>query len=90
MGNSPSKELEELQLPRPLLSHFLALRIGHGDFKGYHRRFNYPEAPVRCPWYNGDTGPKHLIHCQHSIMTWTKWPCPPNDSLQHQKEPNIC
>ena len=77
LGYSPCEEPEELQLPKPLLSHFLALRIEHGDFKGYHQRFNHPEALVRCPWCNGETGPKHLIHCQHSIKTWNKWPCRP-------------
>jgi hypothetical protein len=38
----------ELKLPRPLLARILAARTGHGDFAGYHERFNHEDAHLLC------------------------------------------
>lgn len=36
-------------LSRPLLSRFLAMQHGHGDFAAYHRRFGHQDAFFRVP-----------------------------------------
>ena len=74
LGYSPDREPEELRLPRKTLGFFLALRTGHGDFQGYHQRFNHLDAKTRCPWCDNATSPKHLVHCPHSLKYWPKWP----------------
>lgn len=74
---APTKEPEELKLPRRLLGHYLAMRTGHGDFQEYHARFNHQDAHTRCPWCNYHTSPEHLVHCPNSIKQWRDWPCRP-------------
>lgn len=34
----------ELALPRPILHRLIAGRTGHGDYAGWHHRFNHPPS----------------------------------------------
>ncbi|KAG0155525.1 hypothetical protein PDIDSM_1102 [Penicillium digitatum] len=40
--------LPELELRRPALHRWLALRSSHGDFDWYHRKFNHEDAKLDC------------------------------------------
>uniref|UniRef100_L7J927 RNase H type-1 domain-containing protein n=1 Tax=Pyricularia oryzae (strain P131) TaxID=1143193 RepID=L7J927_PYRO1 len=64
---NPTKEPNELGLPRRILGHYLAMRTGHGDFRGYHDRFAHQGAKTQCAWCDNSTAPDHLVHCPNSI-----------------------
>lgn len=71
---TPSKALTAL--PRQLLHHYLAIRTGHGDFAWYHRRFNHPDAELRCAcgrWKD----PEHVIYCRRVDAQYNLWPNKP-------------
>jgi len=70
-------EPPELTLPRPLLSKFLAMRTGHGDFAGYHQRFGHDNAAIRCGKCSAVTAPEHIVHCPNSVAKWKNWPAGP-------------
>jgi hypothetical protein len=38
----------ELDLPRPVLHRYLAIRSGHGDFSWYHKKFAHSNAKLTC------------------------------------------
>ncbi|KAI7908901.1 hypothetical protein M9X92_011929 [Pyricularia oryzae] len=71
---SYGKEPNELGLPRRILGHYLAMRTGHGDFRGYHDRFAHQGAKTQCAWCDNSTAPDHLVHCPNSVKLWKKWP----------------
>ena len=69
------KETAELRLPRPLLARFLAMRHGHGDFKGYHKWRGHDSnkyvAGCDC---GGTKSTDHLVHCRISKKHRADWP----------------
>jgi ribonuclease HI len=49
---------------RPTLSHILAARSGHGDFKAYHRRFGHDNAEETCTRCQDEKTPTHPWTCK--------------------------
>lgn len=43
---NPTKKPSEFGLPRRILGHYLAMRTGHGAFRGYHDRFAHQGAKM--------------------------------------------
>jgi hypothetical protein len=56
------KPLPELDLHRPVLHRWLALRSSHRDFDWYHRRFQHEVAKLTCSC-GRNKSPKHLALC---------------------------
>lgn len=52
----------ELLTPRRTLRHLLAARLGYGDFKEYHLRFNHLDAALDCACGCPKT-PGHIFQC---------------------------
>lgn len=68
-------ETPELRLPRPLLARFLAMRHGHGDFKGYHEwRGHEPSNYVPDCACGGSKSTDHLVHCPITRSRRAAWP----------------
>jgi ribonuclease HI len=63
----------ELQLPRPSLHRFLAIRTGHGDFHWYHRKFHHEDAECFCSCKRKKS-PEHLVWCRESKKSFARWP----------------
>jgi hypothetical protein len=63
----------ELKLPRPLLARILAACTGHGDFAGYHERFNHEDAHLLCHC----EARKSLIHFFFCCVVKRHMPRPP-------------
>lgn len=83
---NPTKESNELG--RRTLGHYLAMRTGHGDFRGYHDRFAHQGAKTQCPWCDNSTAPDHLFHCPNSVKLWKKWPNGPTQRPNTQTRPD--
>ncbi|KAG0154530.1 hypothetical protein PDIDSM_98 [Penicillium digitatum] len=77
--------LPELELRRPALHRWLALRSSHGDFDWYHRKFNHEDAKLDCSCGRRKS-PEHLALChktQRSFRHWPKRPpTPPTDRTE--------
>ncbi|KAG0152997.1 hypothetical protein PDIDSM_1956 [Penicillium digitatum] len=77
--------LPELELRRPALHRWLALRSSHGDFDWYHRKFNHEDAKLDCSCGRLKS-PEHLALChktQRSFRHWPKRPpTPPTDRTE--------
>src|SRR5580692_8711959 len=56
------KLLPELELPRSVLHHLLAIRSSHGDFSWYHRKFAHEDAKLTCSC-GRIKNPEHLVRC---------------------------
>ncbi|KAJ4176432.1 hypothetical protein NW755_14951 [Fusarium falciforme] len=57
---------KELQVPRGALHHLLAARSAHGDFAGYHERFQHEDARLNCSCGRRKS-PDHLFYCRKII-----------------------
>lgn len=74
MGRPRKPKRRTAGLSRPLLSRFLAMRHGHGDFAAYHRRFGHQDASLECHRCGRDKTPDHLVHCPQMRALWRVWP----------------
>ena len=61
------KKPPELSLPRRLLFEVIAARTGHGNFAAYHRRFNNPNANMKCSCGEEIT-PTNFMRCKLSNL----------------------
>jgi ribonuclease HI len=66
----------ELDLPRPVLHRYLAIRSGHGDFSWYHKKFAHSDAKLTCSCGHAKD-PRHLVRCQKTIRLFGQWPQKP-------------
>ena len=62
----------ELNLPRPILHHLLAMRSGHGDYEWYHLKFNHRDQTT-CSCRRPKT-PEHIVYCRKTTRLRDKWP----------------
>ncbi|KAI1005511.1 hypothetical protein K3495_g2708 [Podosphaera aphanis] len=62
IGMSSRIPPEIILLPRRSLGKLLSARSGHGDFAGYHRRFNHSEANLYCSCGH-EKSPEHPFPC---------------------------
>ncbi|KAG0156216.1 hypothetical protein PDIDSM_3393 [Penicillium digitatum] len=65
--------LPELELRRPALHRWLALRSSHGDFDWYHRKFNHEDAKLDCSCGRRKS-PEHLALCHKPQRSFRHWP----------------
>ncbi|KAG0160750.1 hypothetical protein PDIDSM_8280 [Penicillium digitatum] len=65
--------LPELELRRPALHRWLALRSSHGDFDWYHRKFNHEDAKLDCSCGRRKS-PEHLALCHKTQRSFRHWP----------------
>ena len=69
------EETPELRLPRQLLARFLAMRHGHGDFRGYHEwREHEPSNYLPDCACGGSKSTDHLVHCPITKSKRAAWP----------------
>jgi ribonuclease HI len=78
------KPLPELDLHRPVLHRWLALRSSHGDFHWYHRRFHHEDAKLTCSC-GRNKSPEHLALCPKAQRSLRQWPRRPS-SLSGKQE----
>lgn len=71
------KAPRELDLTRPVLARLIALRTMHGDFEWYHRKFNHPDANLKCSCGKAKW-PSHIIHCRKTVRLFGQWPQRPH------------
>ncbi|KAG0152946.1 hypothetical protein PDIDSM_1905 [Penicillium digitatum] len=71
--------LPELELRRPALHRWLALRSSHGDFDWYHRKFNHEDAKLDCSCGRRKS-PEHLALCHKTQRSFRHWPKRPPTS----------
>jgi ribonuclease HI len=69
------KPLPELDLSRPALHRFLALRSSHGDFSWYHKKFKHDDAKLTCSC-GRPKDPEHLVRCRKTTKAriFKQWP----------------
>ena len=67
---------QELTLSRRILAKLLAIRIMHGDFAWYHRKFRHDDAELLCSC-GKDKSPDHLIRCPRIRRWFRQWPARP-------------
>jgi hypothetical protein len=70
----------ELKLPRPLLARIVAARTGHGDFAGYHERFNHEDAYLFCRC-GARKSPIHFFFCRVAKRRLPRPPGPPSEAI---------
>ena len=63
---------EELTLSRPVLAKPLAIRMMHGDFAWYHRKYKHDDAALLCSC-GKDKSPDHLVHCPRMRRWFLQW-----------------
>ncbi|KAJ5885070.1 hypothetical protein N7495_009580 [Penicillium taxi] len=61
-----------LELSRPTLYRWLALRLGHRDFGLYHRKFHHDEAKLKCSCRRKKP-PEHIALCRKTHGTFNRW-----------------
>jgi hypothetical protein len=67
------RPLPELELRRPVLHRWLAIRSSHGDFSAYHTRLQHDDAKLVCS-YGSNKTPEHLVLCRKSKRRFHRWP----------------
>lgn len=66
----------ELHLARPVLQRYLAVRLAHGDFAWYHKKYQHEDARLHCSC-GAAKAPDHLVHCPKILeIPFAKWPWP--------------
>ncbi|KAG0158620.1 hypothetical protein PDIDSM_6135 [Penicillium digitatum] len=77
--------LPELELRRPALHRWLALRSSHGDFDWYHRKFKHEDAKLDCSCGRRKS-PERLALCHKTQKSFRHWPkrppTPPTDRIE--------
>jgi hypothetical protein len=81
------KPLPELDLPRATLHRLLAIRLSHGDFSWYHRKFAHEDAKLLCSCGRPKT-PEHIVRCRKTTTAakfqhWPQRPSVPSDNNAH-------
>jgi hypothetical protein len=67
------RPLPELELRRPVLHRWLAIRSSHEDFSAYHTRLQHDDAKLVCSCGSNKT-PEHLVLCRKSKRRFHRWP----------------
>ena len=64
---------EELTFSRSVLAKLLAIRMMHGEFAWYHRKYKHDDAVLLCSCRK-DKSPDHLVHYPRMRRWFLQWP----------------
>ncbi|KAH9859187.1 hypothetical protein J1614_012264 [Plenodomus biglobosus] len=84
---STSTSPPELELSRPTLAKLIAIRTKHRDFAWYHKKFNHPDAQLKCSCSRLKT-PEHIALCRKTKVKaiFRRWPQRPTLPPSHGRE----